>query len=89
MAKIIRTRRRTLLLVVGIAVGALVIGLIAGTQIQSAADAAGKIPPPEASLITVPVELRTLETRVVTRGDASFARAVAVEPQVEIGRAHV
>lgn len=82
MARIVRTRRRTLLLVVGIAVGALVVGLIAGTQIRSAADAAGRIPPPEASLITVPVELRTLETRVVTRGDASFAGAVQVEPEV-------
>ena len=82
MARVVRARRRTLILIVGVAVGALVVGLFAGTQIQSAADAAGKIPPPEASLITVPVELRTLESRVVTRGDASFAGAVQIEPQV-------
>jgi peptidoglycan hydrolase-like protein with peptidoglycan-binding domain len=78
----IRSRRRTLLLIAGIALAALVVGLLAGTQIHSTADAASRASEPEASAITVPVELRLLETQVVTRGDVAFAGATEIELEV-------
>jgi multidrug efflux pump subunit AcrA (membrane-fusion protein) len=74
----IRSRRRTLLVIAGVALAALVLGLFAGTRIQSTADAASRVGPPDASAITVPVEQRLLETQVVTRGDVAFAGATEV-----------
>lgn len=79
----IRTRRRVLLLTAGVAIVALAVGLVAGQLIRSPADAASRIDAPEASAITVPVELRVLETEVRTRGDAAFAGSVEVE--LELG----
>ncbi|AYY11415.1 peptidoglycan-binding protein [Actinobacteria bacterium YIM 96077] len=72
-------RTRTLLVVITVAVGALVAGVYAGTRITSPADAAAEAEPPQASEVTVPVESRTLESEVVTRGDASYTGAVDVE----------
>lgn len=77
-----RSRSRTLVTVGGVAVAALAAGIFAGTRVTSPADAAARVAPPEASDVTVPVELRTLSSEVVTRGDVSFAGAVAVEPEV-------
>ncbi|TDE08217.1 peptidoglycan-binding protein [Jiangella asiatica] len=77
-----RARSRTLLVVGGVAVIALGAGIFAGTRITSPADAAARAAPPEASEVTVPVELRTLNSEVVTRGDVSAAGAVDVVPEV-------
>lgn len=76
------SRRRTLLVVTGVAVLALGSGVFAGTRITSPADAAARVAPPEASDITVPVESRQLRTDVVARGDVSFAGAVDVTPEL-------
>jgi len=74
----IRSRRRTLLFTAGIAVVALVAGLVAGQFIRSPADAASRAEAPDASVITVPVERRVLETEIRTRGDAAFAGSVEI-----------
>lgn len=66
----------------GVAGAALVAGIFAGTRISSPADAAARTAPPDASEVTVPVELRTLNSEVVTRGDVSAAGAVDVVPEV-------
>jgi peptidoglycan hydrolase-like protein with peptidoglycan-binding domain len=79
----IRSRRRTLLVIAGVALGALFLGLLAGTRIHSTADAASRVGPPDASAITVPVEQRVLETQIVTRGDVAFAGSTEVE--LELG----
>ncbi|WP_129664303.1 peptidoglycan-binding protein [Phytoactinopolyspora endophytica] len=76
-----QARTKTLLIIVGVAAGALVAGVFAGTRITSPADAAARAEPPEASDVTVPVELRELESQVVTRGDVSYTGTVSVEPQ--------
>ena len=68
MTAIANRRRRTLAFVVVGAVVAAGLGFVAGRSIKSPADAAAE--PPEASLITVPVELRELASNVITRGDA-------------------
>lgn len=77
-----RDRKRTLLVVAGVATVALAAGLVAGSLLRAPADAAAETAAPEAGAITVPVERRMLESRVVTRGDASFAGAVEVTVQI-------
>ncbi|TDD65332.1 peptidoglycan-binding protein [Jiangella aurantiaca] len=76
-----RGRSRTLLVVGGTAVIALGAGIFAGTRITSPADAIARTAAPEASEVTVPVELRTLNSEVVTRGDVTSAGAVDVTPE--------
>ncbi len=76
-----RARSRTLLVVGGTAVIALGAGIFAGTRITSPADAIARTAAPEASEVTVPVEARTLNSEVVTRGDVSAAGAVDVKPE--------
>ncbi|WP_199700636.1 efflux RND transporter periplasmic adaptor subunit [Jiangella rhizosphaerae] len=66
----------------GTAVIALGAGIFAGTRITSPADAIARTAAPEASEVTVPVELRTLNSEVVTRGDVTAAGAVDVTPEV-------
>ncbi|MEX0846308.1 MAG: hypothetical protein WD023_00885 [Ilumatobacteraceae bacterium] len=58
--------------VVVIAVGAAAIGVVAGRQLQSPADAAAEAEAPEASRITVPVEKRTLVSRLIANGDVQY-----------------
>lgn len=76
-----RARSRTLLIVGGTAVIALGAGIFAGTRITSPADAVARTAAPEASEVTVPVEARTLNSEVVTRGDVTAAGAVDVTPE--------
>lgn len=76
-----RARSRTLLAVGGSAVIALGAGIYAGTRITSPADAVARTAAPEASEVTVPVELRTLNSEVVTRGDVTSAGAVDIMPE--------
>ena len=62
-------RRRWLVgAVVGAAVVAAGAGWAVGTQIKSPAQVAAETAPPDASLIAVPVERKTLTTEVVVRG---------------------
>jgi peptidoglycan hydrolase-like protein with peptidoglycan-binding domain len=75
----IRTRRLTLLIIAAVAVVALAVGMGAGQFIRSPADAASRAQAPEASAITVPVELRVLESEVRTRGDVAFAGSADIE----------
>ena len=67
------TRRNTAL---GIALAAVVaasaVGWVAGRRIQSPAEIASRTAPPTPSLITVPVELRTLTSDVVARGTVRY-----------------
>jgi peptidoglycan hydrolase-like protein with peptidoglycan-binding domain len=77
-----RDRKKTLLIVGGIAVAALGIGVAAGQYVTSPADAAADAEPPEAGAITAPVEFRTLDSTLVIRGDAKFASSVEVTPEV-------
>ncbi len=78
----IARRSRTLLVIAGIAIAALSIGVFTGTRITSPADAAARTDPPEATDVTVPVELRGLNSEVVTRGDVTFAGSIDVTPEV-------
>lgn len=74
-----------LALVVVVAVAAAAAGFFAGRSIKSPADAAADVEPPEASLITVPVELRELASNVVTRGDARREGSVQVSVDPSVG----
>lgn len=53
-------------------------GWVAGREIKSPADAAAEREAPEASVITAPVELRTLASNVIFRGSIAFAEPKAV-----------
>ncbi len=61
--------RRVILAVVAVvAVVAAGLGWVAGQQIRSPGEIAASAEPPEPSLITVPIEMRTLSQSVVVRG---------------------
>lgn len=64
-------------------------GWAAGRQLKSPADAAAEREAPEASVITAPVELRTLASNVIFRGSIAFAepRAVSLAGAVGTGDA--
>lgn len=67
------TRRNTVLFIALVAVvTASAVGWVAGRRIQSPAEIASRTAPPAASLITVPVELRTLTSDVVARGTVRY-----------------
>ena len=82
-----RSRRRILVVIAVVAVVATGLGLVAGRELTSPADAAARTAAPQASRITVPVEQRALSSRVVGRGDASFDGAVGVT--IETGELQV
>ncbi|WP_017793491.1 efflux RND transporter periplasmic adaptor subunit [Leucobacter salsicius] len=69
---------RLVALVAGVAVGSLLIGVAAMQFIVSPAEMAAKSKPPEPGPITTPVELRTIENTVITRGEVNYADAVDV-----------
>lgn len=75
---------RTLSLTVAIVVAAVVaIGAwVAGSRIESPADAAARTAPPAPSAILVPVEERVLSANIVTRGTARFGlpQKISVAP---------
>jgi peptidoglycan hydrolase-like protein with peptidoglycan-binding domain len=73
-----RSRRRVVTVVAGIATGSILLGYAAGAQVISPADRAARTAAPPASPITAPVELRRLESQVVVRGDTAFAGAIDV-----------
>jgi peptidoglycan hydrolase-like protein with peptidoglycan-binding domain len=73
-----KSRRRVLVGVSAVATLSLGVGVAAGSRITSPEDAAAKTAPPKASQITVPVELKALSSKVVSRGDTSFDGAVNI-----------
>jgi peptidoglycan hydrolase-like protein with peptidoglycan-binding domain len=83
-------RRRTVLVVAGTAVVSILVGFLAASQVISPAESAARARPPAAEPVTVPVERRVIESRVVTRGDTSFDGAVEVVlPTGDLGAAAV
>ncbi|MGF1599767.1 MAG: peptidoglycan-binding protein [Acidimicrobiales bacterium] len=73
-------RRAILVAVAVIAVVAGAVGWVAGQRIKSPAEIAAEQAPPEPSLITVPVELRTLSQNVVVRGTIRPSDETALQP---------
>nr|WP_297427698.1 hypothetical protein [uncultured Actinotalea sp.] len=69
---------RTIAVLAVTAVVSLGAGLGLGRLVQSPAEAAAAAAPPEAGLITVPVELRSLTNDVVLRGDVLYEDPVQV-----------
>lgn len=69
---------RTIAILAVTAVVSLGAGLGLGRLVQSPAEAAAAAAPPEAGLITVPVELRSLTNDVVLRGDVLYEDPVQV-----------
>jgi hypothetical protein len=80
-----RGRRRTALLVVGVAVATGLLGTYIGTQIQSPADRAAAREAPEASLITVPVERRSLSSQLILAGQVSYNEPTTVQLAGSVG----
>lgn len=72
-------RNRVLWITAGIAVVALVAGLLIGRFVVSPADAAAGAQPPTAGLVTVPVEFGELSNDVTLRGEVGYADPVEVE----------
>jgi peptidoglycan hydrolase-like protein with peptidoglycan-binding domain len=68
------SKNRTILLfwVLGLVIVVAVVSWIAGSNIQSPAEAAARTAPPAPSPILVPVEERVLTSDIVTRGTARF-----------------
>lgn len=74
------TRRRwgmTVVFVLAIGVGAA--AWLAGTRVQSPAQAAARAAPPEPSLVTAAVEQRVLASTVIARGDVQPTATFAVD----------
>lgn len=69
---------RLVVLVAAVAVASLLVGVAAMQFIVSPAELAAKSKPPEPGPITTPVELRTIENTVVSRGEVTYADAVDV-----------
>src|SRR5438477_638373 len=65
-------RNTALAIALAAVVTASAVGWVAGRRIQSPAEIASRTAPPPASLITVPVELRTLTSDVVARGTVRY-----------------
>jgi hypothetical protein len=61
-----------------------VVGWVAGSRIESPAEAAARTAPPTPSPILVPVEQRVLNSNVVTRGTARFGlpQPISIAPSV-------
>lgn len=73
-----RRRSVTLVLVLALVVLAAGVGWVAGTLIQSPAEAAARTAPPTPSPILAPVEERVLTSAIVTRGTARYGLPQAV-----------
>jgi len=73
------SRRAALIIVATVSVLSAVGGWFLGQRIESPAEAAARVAPPPASLISVPVELRELSSAVVTRGTVEFDVSTSIE----------
>lgn len=69
---------RSLWIIALIAIASLIGGLLLGRFVLSPADAASLTDPPEAGLITVPIELGPLSNDVTIRGEVGYADSVEV-----------
>ncbi len=72
-------RRAALAVVAAVAVAAALLGWALGQRIKSPAEIAAETAPPEPSLITVPVELRELSSRVVVRGTVQSSEETPIQ----------
>ncbi len=81
--------RASIAIVAAVAVGSAGIGWVAGRQIKSPADLAADAAAPEASLITVPVELVALSSDVVIRGQVEFSESTDITPTASSGGANL
>ena len=77
--------KKRLYLLIGILAGVILIAAVswmAGSRIQSPAEAAARTAPPAPSPILVPIESRTLTAKVVTRGTARFGalQTISISP---------
>ena len=79
-----KNRIAVLLGVLAIVAASAIGGWIAGSQIESPADAAARTAPPPPSPILVPVEQRVLSSDIVTRGTARFGlpQPISIAPSV-------
>ena len=77
-----RKRINVLLFVLGSVAAAVAAAWLAGSRIESPADAAARTAPPTPSPILVPVEERVLSSTVVTRGTARFGlpQSISIAP---------
>lgn len=80
-----RRRRRQALIVVGAAVASAVGGVAVGSRLKSPADAANARKPPAASLITVPIERRTLVSNLTVAGQIVYDQPTAVRLLGSVG----
>jgi peptidoglycan hydrolase-like protein with peptidoglycan-binding domain len=78
-------RRNLALLVVGASVASAAAGVLVGRSLQSPAEAAARTAPPTASRITVPVERRTLESRLVANGELQYEEPTPVRLAGNVG----
>ena len=77
-------RSRLVASIVLIAVISSVLGWIAGSAIQSPS-ANARAEPPEASLITAPVERRVLTSSVIVRGEGRYSAAADIVVDADLG----
>ncbi len=75
------------MVIVVLSVVAATAGFVAGRTIRSPASVAADVEPPKPSLITVPVELRELESRVIVRGDVHRQGSldIGIDPSIGLG----
>ena len=78
-------RRNLALLVVGASVASATAGIVIGQQLRSPADAAAAASAPEASRITVPVERRSLEARLIANGELEYEEPTPVRLTGPVG----
>ncbi|WGD37381.1 hypothetical protein [Lysinibacter sp. HNR] len=71
---------RLVYVLAGVAVVAMVAGILVSRFIISPAQAAADAEAPEAGIITIPIEERVVSNTVTTRGEITFADAVEVKP---------
>ncbi|SMC51737.1 peptidoglycan-binding domain-containing protein [Kibdelosporangium aridum] len=77
--------KRVVLLIAAVAVVTGAGGWLVGTRVQSPADAAASHQPPPASLVTVPVERRTLKSTVVAQGTVAYGTPTPLQLTGTVG----
>ncbi|MCE7011038.1 peptidoglycan-binding protein [Kibdelosporangium philippinense] len=77
--------KRVVLLIAVVAVVTGAGGWLVGTRVQSPADAAASHQPPPASLVTVPVERRTLKSTVVAQGTVAYGTPTPLQLTGTVG----
>jgi len=78
-------RRNLALLVVGASLASATAGIVIGQRLRSPADAAAAAAAPAPSRITVPVERRSLESRLVANGELEYEEPTPVRLSGSVG----